>query len=137
VAGACRFLGHRDDRHQILAALDVFWLTSNYEGWPLAPLEAMALHVPIVATDVVGTRDLLDSGAGLLVPRGDAQRLAAATLTLIGSPERRAELARAGYAFYSEFGTADRMIRSMERFYESLAAGDSRPAPAVAHEVLP
>jgi glycosyltransferase involved in cell wall biosynthesis len=137
IAGACRFLGHRDDRHQILAALDVFWLTSDYEGWPLAPLEAMALHVPIVATDVVGTRDLLGRGTGLLVPQRDAQRLAATTLALLRSPERRTELARAGYAFYSENGTADRMIRLLERFYDSLTAGDSRATPAVAREVLP
>jgi glycosyltransferase involved in cell wall biosynthesis len=137
VAGACRFLGHRDDAHQIVAALDVFWLTSDYEGWPLAPLEAMALRVPIVATDVIGTRDLLSSGGGLLVPQGDAPALAAATLALMRSPERRTALERAGYARYSEYGTADRMIRALERFYEDLAAGDSRAAPAVAREVLP
>jgi glycosyltransferase involved in cell wall biosynthesis len=137
IAGACRFLGHRDDVHRILAALDVFWLTSDYEGWPLAPLEAMALRVPIVATDVIGTRDLLGGGAGLLVPQGDAPALAAATLALLRSAERCAALGDAGYAFYCEYGTADRMIHALERFYEGLAAGDSRPAPPVAREVLP
>lgn len=137
LAGACRFLGHRDDSHQILAALDVFWLTSDYEGWPLAPLEAMALHVPIVATDVVGTRDLLRGGAGLLVPHGDGMALAAATTALMRSPERRAGLARAGYEFYTAYGTADRMIRALECFYEGLIASTSRVAPAVTREVLP
>jgi glycosyltransferase involved in cell wall biosynthesis len=137
IAGACRFLGHRDDSHQILAALDMFWLTSDYEGWPLAPLEAMALHVPIVATDVVGTRDLLRGGAGLLVPKGDAPALAAATIALARAPERQAGLARAGYAFYSEYGTADRMIDALARFYEDLVTGDTRIAPAVTREVLP
>ncbi len=122
IAEACRFLGHRNDAHKVLAALDVFWLTSDYEGWPLAPLEAMALHVPIIATDVVGTRDMLRSGAGLLSPKGDASALAAATLRLMRSPERRAGLARAGYAFYSQYGTADRMINRLERLYAELVA---------------
>ena len=36
---ACCFLGHRNDAHQVLAALDYFWLTSDYEGLPLAPLD--------------------------------------------------------------------------------------------------
>ena len=137
VAGACRLLGHRDDAHQILAALDTFWLTSDYEGWPLAPLEAMALHVPIVATDVVGTRDLLRGGAGLLVPKGDAPALAAATIALARSPERRESLSRAGYAFYSEYGTADRMIDTLTRFYEDLVAGRTSVAAALSPEVMP
>jgi glycosyltransferase involved in cell wall biosynthesis len=137
IAGACRFLGHRDDSHEILAALDLFWLTSDYEGWPLAALEAMSLHVPVIATDVVGTRDMLRGGAGLLVPKGDAAALAAATNALVLSPERRASLARAGNAFFKEYGTADRMIGALARLYEDLAAGPSRVAPAAGREASP
>src|SRR4051812_3280789 len=91
---ACCFLGHRNDAHQVLAALDYFWLTSDYEGLPLAPLEAMALRVPIIATDVAGTRDLLASGAGLLVP-SDPSALATATIRLMRAPERSAALGAA------------------------------------------
>ncbi|HEU5103516.1 MAG TPA: glycosyltransferase family 4 protein [Roseiflexaceae bacterium] len=137
IAHACHVLGHRDDSHQILAALDVFWLTSDYEGWPLAPMEAMALGVPVVATDVIGTRDLLGGGAGLLVPRGNAATLATTTVELLQSPEGLASLAREGHAFYREYGTAQRMIRELERFYEDLVAGRSRMAPAAAPEALP
>jgi glycosyltransferase involved in cell wall biosynthesis len=132
---ACLFLGHRNDAHQVLAALDYFWLTSDYEGLPLAPLEAMVLHVPIIATDVVGTRDLLASGAGLLVPRGDAQALATATLRLARAPERSAALAAAGYAYYHANGTAERMLGALEQLYCQLIAERSRPI-AVAPEVL-
>lgn len=122
IADSCCFLGHRNDAHQVLAALDYFWLTSDYEGLPLAPLEAMALHVPIVATDVVGTRDLLASGAGLLVPHGDAVALATATIRLMRAPERAAALATAGYAYYRANGTAERMIGALEQLYCDLAA---------------
>jgi glycosyltransferase involved in cell wall biosynthesis len=136
IAQACSFLGHREDAHEVLAALDYFWLTSDYEGWPLSLLEAMAQHVPIIATDVVGTRDLLRSGAGLLIPKGDASALAAATLALMRSPERRAGLARAGHAFYSQYGTADRMIDALERLYEELVA-QRNPFTAISPEILP
>jgi glycosyltransferase involved in cell wall biosynthesis len=136
IAGACCFLGHRNDAHQMLAALDYFWLTSDYEGLPLAPLEAMALRVPIIATDVVGTRDLLASGAGLLVPRGDAPALATATIRLARAPERGAALGLAGYAYYLANGRAERMIGALEQLYCELVA-ERRQFAAVASEVLP
>ncbi|MEO7910738.1 MAG: glycosyltransferase family 4 protein [Roseiflexaceae bacterium] len=136
IADACCFLGHRNDAHQVLAALDCFWLTSDYEGLPLAPLEAMALRVPIVATDVVGTRDLLASGAGLLVPCGAASALAAATIRLTRAPERAAALAAAGYAYYRANGTAERMISALEQLYCDLVA-ERRRFAAVAPEALP
>jgi glycosyltransferase involved in cell wall biosynthesis len=136
IAGACCFLGHRNDAHQVLAALDYFWLTSDYEGLPLAPLEAMALRVPIIATDVVGTRDLLASGAGLLVPRGDAPALATATMRLARAPERAAALGLAGYEYYLANGTAERMIGALEQLYCELVAERCQFA-AVAPEVLP
>jgi glycosyltransferase involved in cell wall biosynthesis len=132
---ACCFLGHRPDAHQVLTALDYFWLTSDYEGLPLAPLEAMALRVPIIATDVVGTRDLLASGAGLLVPRGDASALALATIRLARAPERGAALAAAGYAYYRANGTAERMLGALEQLYCQLVAERSQMV-AVAPEVL-
>jgi glycosyltransferase involved in cell wall biosynthesis len=134
IEAACHFLGHRSDAHQVLAALDFFWLTSDYEGLPLAPLEAMALRVPVIATNVVGTRDLLASGAGLLVPRGDASALAAATLRLMRAPERCAALQSAGYTYYRANGTADLMIRALEQLYSDLV--QRRRFAAAAPEAL-
>lgn len=122
IAPACQFLGHRDDAAQVLAALDMFWLTSDYEGMPLAPLEALALHVPIVASDVVGTRDLLQGTAGLLVPPRDPAAFADAALRLLGNPGRRAQLAQAGYRHYLEQGTSRRMLDAVEQLYAELAA---------------
>jgi glycosyltransferase involved in cell wall biosynthesis len=136
IAAACCFLGHRSDAQQVLAALDYFWLTSDYEGLPLAPLEAMALRMPVIATDVVGTRDLLASGAGLLIPRGDAYALATATIRLMHAPERAIALGLAGYAYYRANGTAERMIGALEQLYCDLVA-ERRRFATVAPGVLP
>jgi len=120
IGHACRFLGYREDAQQIIAALAIFWLTSNYEGLPIAALEAMALGVPVVATDVIGTRDLLRGAAGLLIPPGDAGALAATTIELARLPEQREQLARTGYARYSQYGTAERMIDEIQQLYTRL-----------------
>jgi glycosyltransferase involved in cell wall biosynthesis len=120
LAPFCRFLGHREDVAPILAALDLFWLTSSYEGMPCVLLEAMALSLPIVATDVVGTRDVLAGTAGLLVPAGDAAALAGVSLRLLDLPQRRTALGRAGYAHYQERGSADRMVQATEQMYRDL-----------------
>jgi glycosyltransferase involved in cell wall biosynthesis len=122
MAHAVRWLGHREDAMEVLAALDVFWLCSTYEGAPYVLLEAMAQRVPIVATDVVGSRDMLREGNGLLVPSGDAAALGRATLMLAAQPERHAALAGAGWRWYAEHGSVQRMIAQTEQLYVELAA---------------
>lgn len=66
-----------------LADLDVFTLASRFEGAPYVVLEAMRAGVPVVATEVTGTVDLLGGGAGTLVPPGDELALARATVAAL------------------------------------------------------
>lgn len=71
-----QWLGQRSDIATVLSALDVFVLSSAWEGEPIALLEAMYCGLPCVATDTEGARELLEDGAGLLVPIGDSGSLA-------------------------------------------------------------
>jgi glycosyltransferase involved in cell wall biosynthesis len=74
-----RFLGARHDIPVCLNALDVFVLSSSWEGQPIALLEALASGVPCVATETAGSRETLEGGAlGRLVPIGNAAELATA-----------------------------------------------------------
>ncbi len=97
-----RFLGARDDLEALFAAADGFVLPSRSEGSPYVLLEAMALGLPVVATEVGGVPAMLDGGAnGLLVRAEDPPALAAAILRLVQFPQaakRRAELARQAIA---------------------------------------
>ncbi|MCP4538179.1 MAG: glycosyltransferase [Chloroflexi bacterium] len=101
-----RFLGNRQDIGDLLVAADVFVLSSLWEGLSMALLEAMASSLPIVATEVSGTTQaIISDETGLLVPPGDATKLAQAIEQLLSNPERaRAMGARARQRVETEFG---------------------------------
>jgi glycosyltransferase involved in cell wall biosynthesis len=81
------FLGNRDDVPQLLAACDYFILPSLWEGLPMALIEAMASGLPIIATRVSGTNQVMVHGeTGLLVPPGDAKELERAISELLLDP---------------------------------------------------
>lgn len=78
------FLGSRGDVLDILPHLDLVVSSSLWEGFPTVLLEAMALGVPVVATDVSGSRELVRTGVtGILVPPRDSVRLAEAILRML------------------------------------------------------
>ena len=65
----------------VLGQLDVFALSSRFEGGPYAPLEAMRAETPVVLTEVVGSRDTVEDGvSGLVVPPADVHALADAVV---------------------------------------------------------
>ena len=74
VAGRVHFIGLRNDVPRLLRAADVALLPSQQEGLPRAILEAMAMGVPAIGSDIRGTRELLASGAGRLFPTGNVGR---------------------------------------------------------------
>jgi glycosyltransferase involved in cell wall biosynthesis len=81
---------------RVLDQLDVFVLVSRFEGGPYSPLEAMRAGTPVVLSDVVGNRDVVEHGvSGLLVPPGDAERFAEAVDTVLRDDLFRAKLVRA------------------------------------------
>ena len=86
-------VGNRTDVTDLLAASDLFVLPSLWEGLPMALLEAMASGLPVIATAVSGSRDVVvPDESGLLVPAGDAGALAAAMAALLADRDRAREL---------------------------------------------
>jgi glycosyltransferase involved in cell wall biosynthesis len=88
VSGSVDFRGLRLDVRPHYAAADLFVLPSRYEGLPNVMLEAMAAGLPVIASRVSGTEDVVEDGRnGLLVPPGEPRALLDALLRLTGEPE--------------------------------------------------
>jgi len=89
-------LGRRDDVEDLYPGMDLFVLASHREGFPRAAMEAAAMGLPVVATDIRGCRQVVDDGGtGRLVPVGDAPALARVVRDLAGAPELRRAMGRA------------------------------------------
>ena len=87
LADRVTFLGSRDDVFELLPLMDAFCLSSRYEGFPIALVEAMATGLPCVATTVGGIPEIVEDGVnGLLVPPGDPDRLGAAIERYLTDP---------------------------------------------------
>lgn len=85
-----RLLGARQDMERMYTAMDLYVLASHREGFPRSAMEAAAMGLPIVTTDIRGCRQVVDHGrTGLLVPVRDAAALAEAVGTLVEDRERR------------------------------------------------
>jgi len=93
VAGHCRFVGMRHDMPELYALMDVLVLPSYREGFPRAPMEASAMGVPTVVTDIRGCREAVEHGQnGLLFPVGNADALAQCLIELLGDDEQRTKM---------------------------------------------
>jgi len=122
-------LGSRKEIREWLAASDVFVLSSNWEGNPLAVMEAMAGGLPVIGTAVGGVPELVESGRqGMLVAAGDEGAFTNAMRTLLENPERRAAMAIAARARAMVAFDVEQMVRGYAAIYKAALAGASRPA---------
>lgn len=117
----CRFLGMRHDMPELYALMDVLVLPSYREGFPRAPMEASAMGVPAVATDIRGCREAVEHGVnGLLFPVGDAAALAHALVELLTDEPRRRRMGEAGRAMAEERFDEQKVFERVLREYERL-----------------
>ncbi len=129
VADRITFLGRRDDVPDLLMAADLYVSTSDWEGLPLATIEAMAAGLAVISTDVEGIGTLLGDDVGVRVPVGDHGALVAAIGRLAeDEPERlrRGSLARA--AAERSFGR-EGMLQRLAGVFASIAGEAPTSSP--------
>jgi len=120
------FAGHRADVPDVLAALDVFCISSLYEGTPLALFEAMAAGRAIVSTAVDGCREVIDEGeTGLLVPASDPPALAEALDRVLSDAALRSRLGEAALGASRRYDVRS-CVEQMEALYEDVLAERER-----------
>jgi len=121
-------LGFRRDAMRIVAASDIFALSSVHEGFPVSIMEALALGVPVVGTAVGGVPEaVIDGQDGFVVPPGRPDLLAAALRTLVLDDELRAWMSPVARERGRELFDIRRAVRRIEELYRTVVAG--RPAP--------
>jgi glycosyltransferase involved in cell wall biosynthesis len=117
-----RFLGHRDDVPDLLAAADVFTSPSIYEGFGGSIAEAMALELPVVSSDLPTLRDVVEpGGTALLVPPERPLELGRAIEALLDDPALRRRLGTRGRELCETRFTLERSSRRMADMYRRAA----------------
>ena len=120
VAATIRFLGYRRDIARLLAAMDVFLLTSIREGLPISLIEAMAARRPVVASNIGSVRDLISDGnTGLLVAPGSVDGFRAAMERLIGDAALRQHIVQRARATVETSFSLPAVVSAYENLYRS------------------
>jgi glycosyltransferase involved in cell wall biosynthesis len=126
IAPSVVFAGHRTDVPAVLGTLDVFCISSTYEGTPLALFEAMAAGKAIVSTAVDGCREVLEDGVtGLLVPPRDPDALASALSRCLDDAALRAALAQRARDASARYDITA-CVAQMQDLYDEVLAEKAR-----------
>ena len=116
--------GLRRDTPRMLGAMDVFLLTSLWEGLPRVIPQAMAMGVPVVSTRVDGSGEGIQHGStGYLAEIGDLERLGAYCLELLADPEKRRLMGERGREFAAREFDLVHMVAQIDGLYTSLFEG--------------
>ena len=120
ISGQIHFLGLRTDIPDVLGAMDVFVLSSNYEGSPLSVIEAMASGLPVICTAAGGVPDLFETGKeGFLVQLGDVKALSDVLELLLRNSVARKSMGIAAARRAKRNFDVSTMVRSYEELYEN------------------
>lgn len=119
---AIAHVGHQSDVRPWLASADVLVLPSYREGFPNSVLEAGAMGLPVIVTDVNGADEIIDPGVnGFIVPKRDVEALYDAMVRLIAEPDLRRSMARAARGvIMDKFNRKDIHQATLDRYRELL-----------------
>jgi glycosyltransferase involved in cell wall biosynthesis len=119
-AGRVTFMGQRSDVATLLEQMDVFVLPSLWEGLPTVVLECMAAGVPVIASDIPGTRELISPGiTGWLFPPRQPQRLAETIAYVLDHPLEVRQVTQAAAVQLERFAL-DRAVDAYQMLYQEL-----------------
>ena len=131
IAHRIRWLGWRNDVPTLLQASTALLLPSEREGMPRCIMEAFALERPVIASDIRGSRELVQPSTGILTPLADVGALARAMRRLIDDPEQARRMGRAGRHALAPYALP-RILQAHDRLYADVLGDPSllEPRPA-------
>lgn len=110
VSSHIHFLGHSNQVPELLAQYQIAALITHYEGMPLALVEAMAAGCGVVASNVVGVKEILALGIGVAVEPNNPESLAQALVELLNNPAQAASIGQEARAYVLEHFTQENML---------------------------
>jgi glycosyltransferase involved in cell wall biosynthesis len=120
------WLGSREEVGSWLAAMDIFVHTADFEGMPNAVMEAMAMALPVVASNVDGNRELIRNGvSGYLVTPGDPCAFTEQIQQLMDNPDHAREVGKKAHQEVLERFSMPRMVRAYDQLFVSLGHAQS------------
>lgn len=121
-----RWLAQRDDVPEILRASDIGLLCSHQEGFSNSLLECMAASLPMIVTNVGGNAEAVPDGVcGRVVPANSPRDLSRAIIELIGHPELRARMGKAGRERVEKRFSLARCVARYDELYRRLESGSA------------
>ena len=116
--------GLRRDVPRLMAAMDIFLLTSLWEGLPRVLPQAMAMGLPVIANKADGTLEAIQPGqTGYLCEAGQTEQMTTACLNLVDHPGERQAMGQRGRAFAAQEFDLRRMIAQIEALYDKFLSG--------------
>lgn len=116
-----KFLGKHDDIPALMKSVDCFILPSFFEGLPRSVAEAMAAGLPVIATNVSGTPELVDDGiTGILVPPKNSEKLGMEIVKLKNNPQIAMSMGKAGFEKAQKYFDIKKVVEQTANFYRKL-----------------
>jgi glycosyltransferase involved in cell wall biosynthesis len=122
------FAGLQENVRPFILAARATILPSAQEGLPRSLMESLSCGVPVVGSDIRGTRDLLADGGGLLFPVGDVSAFASRLDWVVENPEKAIEMGTRARSCMGRYATAN-IIRLHEELYATVSASTQSPEP--------
>ncbi|MCP8850480.1 glycosyltransferase family 4 protein [Latilactobacillus curvatus] len=116
------FAGFQKDVQSFLRNSDLFCLITNYEGLPISIIEAMAMRLPVIASNVGGNKELVTEKNGALV-ENNKEKISLEIEKLLNSKELRLKMGGESYLMYKKQFTLDKMLLSVDKSYTELIGG--------------
>ena len=124
------FVGQKSNAINLMPAFDLLCLPSDYEGMPNVLMEAAAVGIPVIASDVAGIPEVVQDGkTGLLFPAGDFKSLENAIRSTLLDPNLRSIMGHNARIHMTELFSIDRMVNAYENLYAEILNKQSEKSP--------
>ncbi len=120
LSGRVIFTGYREDIPELLSIMDMFVLPSYWEGMPVSLLEAMSMELPVIGTDIRGSREEITEDCGIIYPPGDVDALAQAIVKYLEDRETATAMGKNARKRVVELFSEEEVLKNQVAIYKKL-----------------